>query len=103
LTFENTQPQPFFTNKSVHGYRDITSSSNNIYTLFLGISEEEGGVYYTNRIRVFDWNGKNRFEIITNYPVKRIAVDKEEEFLYGISHDEEKSPVIVRFDLKELR
>ncbi|MDR0697789.1 MAG: TolB-like 6-bladed beta-propeller domain-containing protein, partial [Tannerella sp.] len=83
--------------------RDITSSHNNIYALFLGISAEEGDVYYANRIRVFDWNGENRFEILTDYPIKRIAVDREDNFLYGISHDEEKNPIIVCFDLKELR
>jgi hypothetical protein len=103
LTFENTPPQAFITNKTVQGYKDITSSCNNVYALFSGISEEEGDISYANRIRVFDWNGENRFEILTDYPIKRIAVDHDDRFLYGISHDKEISPVIIRFDLKELR
>jgi hypothetical protein len=102
LTFENTFPQAFYTQKSKIGYFDITSSNKNVYALFGGASEEEGVHFYANRIRVFDWNGENRFEIRTDYPLKRIAVDAEDRFIYGISHDDDESPVIVRFDLHDL-
>lgn len=91
------------TKKSILGYHDITSSNKNVYALFVGISEEEGDYRYAHRIRVFDWNGENRFEIQTDYPIKRIAVDADDNFIYGISHDKEKSPIIVRFDLKDLK
>jgi hypothetical protein len=103
LTFEGVHPQAFFTKKTVVGYHGITSSSKNVYALFVGIAEEDGDYYYTNRIRVFDWNGKNRFEIKTDYPIKRIAVDPEDHFIYGISHDEDGAFIIVRFDLRELK
>ena len=101
LTFENTPPQAFFTDKSLVGYLDITSSAKNVYALFVGISNEEGDTSYTNRIRVFNWEGENRFEIRTNYPLKRIAVDKDDQFLYGISKKDEV--IIIRFSLKDLK
>jgi hypothetical protein len=100
LTFENTIPQAFLTNKSVSGYNAITSSSRNVYALFIGFSMEDGDIAYSNKIRVFDWNGEHRFEIRTNYSLKRIAVDKDDHFLYGISKEDEA--VIVCFDLKDL-
>jgi hypothetical protein len=76
ITFENTPPQAFYTNESKYGYFDITSSDKNIYALFVGEAPgENGSLFYTNKIRVFDWDGKNRFEIQSDYPLKRIAVD----------------------------
>jgi hypothetical protein len=99
IEFENSPLQAFYTNKSVYGYHDITSSDNNVYALFVGRSPEEGDIYFTNRIRVFDWQGKNRFEIKTNYPLKRIAVTKDDKTLYGVSKDEDGQLIIICFDL----
>ena len=101
FTFENTPPQAFYTDKSIYGYHDITSSEKNVYALFVGFSQEQGDIYFTNRIRVFNWNGENRFEIRTNYPLKRIAVDEDDHFLYGISKEEEA--IIVKFNLNDLK
>jgi hypothetical protein len=102
MDFEDSPLQAFYTNKSVCGYHDITSSDKNVYALFVGISSEEGDIYFTNRIRVFDWNGGNRFEIKTNYPLKRITVTQDDKTLYGISKDEDGHFIIVYFDLTSL-
>jgi hypothetical protein len=102
LTFEDTPPQAFYTQNSVYGYFDITSSNKNVYALFAGVAYGGGAPYYTDRIRVFDWNGENRFEIKTDCPLKHIAVDSDDRFLYGVSHDKDNAYIIVRFDLREL-
>jgi hypothetical protein len=102
IAFEDSPLQAFYTNKSVFGYHDIASSSKNVYALFVGRSAEEGDIYFTDRVRVFDWNGKNRFEIKTNYPLKRIAVTPDDKTLYGISKDEDGQLIIVYFDLIDL-
>jgi hypothetical protein len=102
MAFEDSPLQAFYTNKSVFGHHDIVSSDKNVYALFVGISAEEGDIYFTDRVRVFDWNGRNRFEIKTNYPLKRIAVTPDDKTLYGISKDEDNQFIIVYFDLTGL-
>ena len=62
--------------------------------------QHKGNVYYTNKVRVFNWDGENRFEIRTDYPLKRIAVDEDDNFLYDLSKEDEA--IIVRFNLQDI-
>jgi hypothetical protein len=103
ITLDGAPPQAFFSNKSKYAYHDVTSNDENVYALYsgkTGENREDRFHGYANEIRVFDWNGKHRYILRTDYPVKRITVDNDR--LYGISLDQDDSPIIVCFDLKSL-
>ena len=82
------------------GYSDITTSKNRIYGLYSGLSRDDEWKFGVTMVHVFDWQGNFLYKIKLSKKTNRIAVDKDDEFLYTIQNTE--TPSIAKYSLRSL-
>lgn len=88
-------------------YRNPVSSRNHIFVPYSGktnddveVSEDVEWRIFTNRVKVFDWNGNEIKELTLNYDVSIIIVDDEESVLFGVHLNRKGESMIVKATLK---
>lgn len=85
------------TNSARNGFTSICSSNKYIYALFSGKFMEDPTYPYGNEVYVVDWNGENTHKIVLDRSINRLAVDANDEYIYGITSEMD----IMRFKIPE--
>ncbi len=81
------------TDEAIAGFATMTASSRYLYTVFdcktkiKSYFSSEPITPIDNTLVIFDWHGKALRQIITDYRIEKICVDKEEKYLYAIIRD----------------
>lgn len=85
-------------------FKSVDSGNTYIYTLYSGKAEkdltEEERIngsdrrYFSNRVKVFDWKGNEVKEIRLDREIYELAVDPEEDYLYGVYNENEEWGII---------
>ena len=83
------------TSKSRNGFTSISSSDKVIYALFSGKLLEDKTYPYGNEVYVVSWDGEKTYKILLDKSINRLAVDPEDEYIYGITPEMD----IVRFKI----
>lgn len=85
------------TKRSRNGFLSISSSDKYIYTLFSGKLLEDPTYPYGEVVYVASWDGKETYKINLDRSISRLAVNAQDEFLYGITREMD----IVRIPIPE--
>ena len=83
------------TKKSRRGFASLSSSNKYIYALFSGKLFEDATNPYGEVIYVASWDGKETYKINVDKSINRLAVDINDEYIYGITSEMD----IVRFPI----
>ncbi|MFI3261434.1 MAG: BF3164 family lipoprotein [Rikenellaceae bacterium] len=83
------------TQKSRSGFKGISSSDNYVYALYSGKLLEDKTYPYGEVIYVASWDGKDTYKIKLDKSISRLAVDANDEYIYGITPEMD----IVRFPI----
>lgn len=76
-----------YTPKSRNGFTSISSSHNYVYALYSGKLSEDPSYPYGNEIYVASWDGKETYIIVLDKQINRLAVDVNDEYIYGITSE----------------
>jgi hypothetical protein len=82
--------------KTKFAYLSGYLTSNEIWTLYYGISPEPGKELQ-NRIFVYDYTGKPLRRYYLEYPVSTFCIDEDEQVIYGLS--EQPEPCVIKFTM----
>ncbi len=76
----------------------MTTTSNYIITIYNGVDSYKNIDWKNNVIRVFDWNGEEKFSLKPTESLMFIAYDEANAILYGITDEFD----IFKYDLKDI-
>ena len=82
------------------GYMDVVTTDERIYCLYSGNTCDENAKYGSKWVHIYNWDGEfiHRFEL--KYMTRRIAVEKDDSFLYAVQRS--RTPSIAKYSLKSL-
>ncbi len=95
------------TENSRFGFIDIDVTDNLVYTVIDGETYplrskgdySEDRKKHGNNISIFDWNGHPVRRIMTDYAIRKFAVDREAHMAYAVVVDSLKRPYLGRIDI----
>ncbi|WP_018128276.1 BF3164 family lipoprotein [Balneola vulgaris] len=90
--------------KAKFGYKSPYPTENYVYVLYSGktlddVEESEDIEWraYANRIKIFDWNGVEKGEILVNEVLSSIAVSTDSREIYGVTTDRALNSSIIKY------
>ena len=85
---------PIRTSHTVFGFADVYATPADIFTIFCGSNNHKA----TDKIAVFDWNGKCKHLYITDYRLSKLCVDEKSKTIYSTATTSDYEKVIVKFN-----
>ena len=91
-----------FTNRSKYGYFDLAVTDRWVYAIFSG-SEVTGASHpSSNIIRVTNWDGSRRYQLITDKQINRISVSRDDSNIYALGMNFMGGPEVYVFNIKDV-
>lgn len=93
---------PIYTPKTKLGVNSVTSNNKHIFVLYneYYIKDElqiKDNVYLSDKILVYDWDGNPVKILSLNQKVRDITCNKEDNYIYCLTNNENKEPIITFF------
>ena len=84
--------------ENIFGFEDVFVTDNYIYTLYNGKTAKENQGF-TQRIKIFNWEGKPIIDYYLGIDMRCLAVDEKEKVIYAVAYTEEMDFFLIKTDI----